>query len=250
MKLQLRPEWDNGEKLQMICGVAPAHKPMLAQQVAGKLPFGVSIEWKGEQRLLQTGKPDLLLSEKEQWKQAGRTAGSASSHRQEGVDTDPRKLMIKPLAKHLQGQLWADKLEEVLEGCEGVGGVESIGFSPDRHRGFRRRDVVAFVVFHTVEQRDAALMDKRVCWALLDTEFQLENKTIRCEAKVPELNTALDKRETEQMGGGKRLRKEKVVLPKPLDRTVTGGAQDRGRGDGTSSQGVWESKPTIDDEQG
>ena len=74
--MQLRPEWDNGEKLQMICGVAPAHKPMLAQQVAGKLPFGVSIEWKGEQRLLQTGKPDLLKSEKEQWRQASRVAGA------------------------------------------------------------------------------------------------------------------------------------------------------------------------------
>ena len=44
IKLQLGPEWVDGEKLQMICGVAPAHKPRLAQQVAGKLPFGVSIE--------------------------------------------------------------------------------------------------------------------------------------------------------------------------------------------------------------
>ena len=71
MKLPLRPEWDNREKLQMIYGVAPAHKPMLAQQVAGKLSFGVSIECKGEQRLLQTGKPDLLVAEKEQCRQTG-----------------------------------------------------------------------------------------------------------------------------------------------------------------------------------
>ena len=72
----------------MICGVAPTHKPMLAQQVAGKLPFGVYIEWKGEQRLLQTGKPDLLKSEKEQWRQTDRAtgaAGGASSHRQEFI---------------------------------------------------------------------------------------------------------------------------------------------------------------------
>ena len=83
--LQSRPAWVDGEKLQMICGVTPADKPRLAQQVAGKLPFGVSIEWEGGQRLLQTGKPDLLLSEKDQWKQAGRAARSASSHRQERV---------------------------------------------------------------------------------------------------------------------------------------------------------------------
>ena len=100
----------------MICGVAPADQPRLTTQVAGKLPFGTAIEWKGEQRLLQTGKPDLLLSEKEQWKQAGRAAGSPSSHRQEMVEIDPRKLVTKPLAKHLQGQTWADKLQEVLEG--------------------------------------------------------------------------------------------------------------------------------------
>ena len=42
-------------------------------------------------------------------------------------------------------------------------GVESIGFSPDRHPGFCRRGVVAFVVFQTVEKRDATLVDQRVC---------------------------------------------------------------------------------------
>ena len=78
------------------------------------------------------------------------------------MDTDPRKLVIKPLAKHLQGQMWADKLQEVVEGREGVEGVESVGFSPDRYPGFHRRGVVAFVVFQTVEQRGAALVDKRV----------------------------------------------------------------------------------------
>ena len=86
------------------------------------------------------------------------------------VDTDPRKLAIKPLANHLQGQVWADKLQEVVEGREGVEGVESVGASPDRHPGFRRRSVVAFVVFQTVEQRDATLVDNRVIWTLLGTE--------------------------------------------------------------------------------
>ena len=50
-------------------------------------------------------------------------------------------------------------------------GVESVGFSPDKHPGFRMRDVVAFVVFHTVEQRDEALVDNVVIWALLVTAF-------------------------------------------------------------------------------
>ena len=53
------------------------------------------------------------------------------------------------------------------------------------------------MVFQTVEQRDVALMDDRVCWALLGTEFQLENRRISIEAKDPERNTALDRREAE-----------------------------------------------------
>jgi hypothetical protein len=154
----------------MIWGVAPADQPRLITQVAGKLPFGVAIEWKKEQRLLQTGKPDLLVTEKEKLRQTGRAAGAAGGYRQERVATDPRKLAIKPLAKNLQEQR-TDKLQELIEGCEGVEGVESIGFSPDRHPGFHMRGVVAFVVFHTVEQRDAALADNGVIWALLGTEF-------------------------------------------------------------------------------
>ena len=170
------------------------------------------------------------MTEKEQWKQTGRVAGAAggaSAYKQERVDTDPRKLVIKPLAKHLQGQMWADKLEEVIEGCEGVEGVEPVGFSPDRHPGFRMRGVVAFVVFQTVEQRDAALVDDRVCWALLDTEFQLENRRISIEAKDPERDTALDRKVAEQVSGGKRPRREATALPKPLGRTVADGAQGR-----------------------
>ena len=41
--------------------------------------------------------------------------------------------------------------------------VESVGFSLDRYPGFHRRGVVVFVVFQTIEQRDAALVDQRVC---------------------------------------------------------------------------------------
>ena len=102
------------------------------------------------------------------------------------------------------------------------------------------------MVFHTVEQRDAALVDNRVTWALLGTEFQLENRQIPIEAKDQERNTALDRKEAEQVGGGKRPRKEVTALPKPLGRTVAEGAKVRGRGGGNA--GVWESRPTIADE--
>ena len=44
-------------------GGAPADKPMLTTQVANKLPYGVNIAWKEGQKLLQTGKPDLLVTE-------------------------------------------------------------------------------------------------------------------------------------------------------------------------------------------
>ena len=73
------------------------------------------------------------------------------------------------------------------------------------HPGFRRRDVVAFVVSQVAEQRDAALVDQRACWPLLGTEPQLGDKMVKCGAKDPELNTALDKRESEQVDGDKRL---------------------------------------------
>jgi hypothetical protein len=119
IKLQLRPEWVDGEKLQMIWGVAPIDRPRLTTQVANKLPYGLSIEWKKEQRLLQTGKPNLLVTEKEKWRQAGRAAGAAggaSAHRQERVDTDQRKLVIKPLTKHLQWRMLVDKLQKVIGG--------------------------------------------------------------------------------------------------------------------------------------
>ena len=94
-----------------------------------------------------------------------------------------------------------------------------------------------------MEQWNAALVDSRVAWALLGTEFQLENRQVNIEAKDPERNTALDTREAEQVGEGKRPRKEVNALPKPLGRTVADGAHGRG-------QGVWMSRPTIADKHG
>ena len=67
--------------------------------------------------------------------------------------------MIKPLAKHLncKDRVWEDRLAKELESWDGVDVVVSARFSPDRHPEIARRGVVAFVVFETVEQRNAAL---------------------------------------------------------------------------------------------
>ena len=123
-------------------------------------------------------------------------------------DENPRKLVIEPLAKHLKGQMWADRLEEVLEGVDGVDGVESVGFSPDRHPGFRNRGVVAFVVFKTVEQRNAILefCSRKVIWGLYNTDFQLEEKRIEIKATDSEVDMAVDRKRSQQSGGGKRHR--------------------------------------------
>ena len=93
----------DGVKLQMICGLGPVEKKMAIQHAIKQLREGVVIEWKGEQRLLKTGEPALLLEERQEWsKKSG-----AISHRKEREDTDARKLVIRPLAKQLQGAgLW------------------------------------------------------------------------------------------------------------------------------------------------
>ena len=161
IRLMLRPEWVDGVKLQMIWGLAPKPKVVLAH--IKSLIWGGNVEWKGEQRLLQTGKTDLLLgsqTEKEKW---GKTHNS--THREERENTDPRKLVIKPLAKHLKGRVWEDRLAQKLESWDGVEGVVSTGFSPDKHPEIARRGVVAFVVFETVEQRNSALEGEKVCYA-------------------------------------------------------------------------------------
>ena len=68
----LKPEYVDGEKLQMICGLGPVVKKTAIQQAIKQLREGVVIEWKGEQRLLKTGEPALLLEERQEWsKKAG-----------------------------------------------------------------------------------------------------------------------------------------------------------------------------------
>ena len=250
IRLQLRQEWVDGARLQQICGVSPPGMRKQAEQVAGKLVYGVEIEWNGEQRKLSTGMPDQLVQERLQFSRAG--GGRSVGQMRE--DENPRKMVIKPLAKHLQGQMWADRLEEVLEQCDGVDGVESVGFSPDRHPGFRNRGVVAFVVFKTVEQRDAALKYARskVIWGLYDTDFQLEQKRIEVKAADSEVDVAVDRKGSQQPGGGKRHRGVVPAVPRPLDRqraggvgVWVGGGQGSGRDNGGGTGG-----PTIADEEG
>ena len=250
IRLQLRQEWVDGARLQQICGVSPPDMRKQAEQVAGKLVYGVEIEWHGEQRKLSTGMPDQLVQERLQFSRAG--GGRSVGQMRE--DENPRKMVIKPLAKHLQGQMWADRLEEVLEQCDGVDGVESVGFSPDRHPGFRNRGVVAFVVFKTVEQRDAALKYARskVIWGLYDTDFQLEQKRIEVKAADSEVDMAVDRKRSQQPGGGKRHRGVVPAVPRPLDRqraggvgVRVGGGQGSGRDNGGGTGG-----PTIADEEG
>ena len=74
------------------------------------------------------GKTDTLLVEKQKWGK-----GIGAPQREEGEDTEPRKLVIKPLAKHLKGKVWEDKVAQQLNSWEGVDGVVFVGFSPDRH---------------------------------------------------------------------------------------------------------------------
>ena len=123
--------------------------------------------------------------------------------------------------------------------------MESAGFSPDRHPENTRRGVVAFVAFATVEQRHAALVDEKVCWILMGTEFQLLNRPMRCEPKDPERNVALDRKEARLVGAAKRQRGVVVVreLSKPLGKVTRAGGS-------TGLQERWTSKPTIADESG
>ena len=150
IRLVLRPEYVNGEKLQMICGLGKVEDKTAIQVAIKQLREGVMIEWKNEQRMLKTGDPALLLEQKQEWsKKSG-----AISHRKEREDTDGRKLVIRPLAKHCKGQACADRLMLQLEKM-GVGGAVTTGFSPDKNPGLDRKGVVGFVVFETAEQMHA-----------------------------------------------------------------------------------------------
>ena len=156
--------------------------------------FGVTIEWEGEQRVLVTGQ-GAALAEAKAAQSVARSATLVAQQRQERSETDPRKLVIYPLAKQLKGEEWEDSLQDRLNESEGVSGVVSVGFAPDKNPGQKSKGVTAFVVFDTVEQRDEAMKGHRVNSALLDTVFQLGNILPVVEVKDPEWNVALDRRE-------------------------------------------------------
>ena len=236
----------------MICGLGPVEKRMAIQHAIKQLREGVMIEWKSEQRMLKTGEPALLLEEKQEWsKKSG-----AIAHRKEREDTDGRKLVIKPLAKSCKGLACGDRLMQQLERM-GVEGAVTTGFSPDRYPELDRRGVVAFVVFETQEQMQAAEQGQKACEALLGTEFQLLNRPMHCAAKDPDRNVALERREARQTGAVKRHRGAarsggawgQGGMPRPLNRVAAPGGSTSAGGS-TGQHGGGGSGPVIADETG
>ena len=104
--------------------------------------------------MLITGQTDLLRKE-----QNSRDRSRLDNYWQERKDTDPRKMVLKPLDKSCRGEEQGRKLAALLQ-KQGVEGVVSVGFSPDKAPTNPNRGVVGFVVFRTVELRDAALDDR------------------------------------------------------------------------------------------
>lgn len=119
IKMMLRPEWIDGVKLQMIWGLGAKTAQVMRCAIEKLANTGYSIEWKGEQRMMKTGKSDLLLMEKENWSRS-----PSVPCRKEKELTDHMKLIIKPMAKHFRGQVWGDRLAERLNSWAGVAGVE------------------------------------------------------------------------------------------------------------------------------
>ena len=156
-----------------------------------KLVYGYSVQWAGEIRMVITGNADLLQRQKLQ-----RSPESLATHRQERAQTDMRKLVLKPLAKHCKGQEYCDRLQAMLTAA-GLSGIQSVGFFLDNYPENPRSGVVGFVVFAAQEQRDAAITDCKASHALMGSEFQLGTRIIRSEQKDPERNLALDRLEND-----------------------------------------------------
>ena len=115
IRLMLRSEWVDGVRLQMICGLGPVEKKKAIQHAIKQLREGVRIEWKGEQRLLRTGKTDLLLVERQEW---SKTSG-VIAYMQKREDTTDRELIIKHVAKHCKGLACSERMMWQLEN-EGI----------------------------------------------------------------------------------------------------------------------------------
>ena len=84
---------------------------------------------------------DLLQKQRLQ-----KSAQSLATHMQERLETDMRKLVLKPLSKECKGQEYSDRLQSILIGA-GLSGIQSVGFSPDKYPENPRSVVVGFVVF-------------------------------------------------------------------------------------------------------
>ena len=188
IKLMLRPRRVGGMKMQMITGIADSDTKV--QQMIKRLRGGIKLQWEGEDRLMITGKTDLLRTE-----QNSRSRSKLDKYWEERKQTDPKKMVLKPLGKQCKGEEYSRRLARKLQEG-GVEGVVSVGFSPDKAPDNPSRGVVGFVVFSTVEQRDAALDDRELpSLALLGSEFLLGRRVVRSEAKEPERNVALDRKE-------------------------------------------------------
>ena len=111
------------------------------------------------------GKIDLLLVEKEKWGKDSGVSSASYTRRRGGHGSQEAGDQASGQAPQVEGVGEQD-------GCQAgeLGwsvGVVSVGFSPDRQPEFARRGVVAFVVFETVAQRNAALVDEKVCYDVL-----------------------------------------------------------------------------------
>ena len=239
LRLMIRPKWLGSMKLQVITGTNSLSKEDGGTKVAQmmkRLRLGIKLEWEGEDRLLVTGKSDLLQQEK-----VLRSRQSLDRHSEERKLTADRKMVLKPLAKHCSGPGFEGRLTKLLTDA-GLEGIVSVGFSPDKFPHDERRGVTGFVVFQTKEQLESACDDDvRASYAVLNTEFQLGHRVPVSEKADPERNLALD-----------RMREDQLALESGAD-SAAGKAAGSKAGSSTG-KGAWAAGSkaglTIRNEQG
>ena len=205
VRLMLKPAKVQGVKVQEICGLADNELQVSA--TIKKLVYGYNMEWAGDTRVVVTSKADLLQKQRLQ-----RRAQSLATQRRERLETDTRKLVLKPPSKACNEQEKGDMLRAMLA-TAGMSGIQCVSFSPDKYPDNPRSGVVGFVVFAEQAQRDAAITDDRASVALRSSEFQLGTRIIRCEQKDPDRNLALDRLEqdTVAQATGKETAEQQVA---------------------------------------
>ena len=162
---------------------------------------GISMLWQGEVRKVKTSRADTLVMER----QAGKVA-RADSLSQEMKETDPRKMVLSPVNPRYQGPEAEAYLLGLIQQVE-VGGkkigaaAESVTFAPT-YEG--KKQGTAYVVFISVEMRDAAMPDDYpISVALAETDLKIRGKTITCQPKDPERNYAVARLVADAAGKGK-----------------------------------------------